>query len=318
MRRIERIQARRRLAAQATLSVVAVAAVTLGASRVVALRPAGHGSLVEAPPTTKAPEPAKPSPTAKPKPKPKPAAKPSPKPEPTIAPKPVPTYAPKPEPKPEPTKAAPEPAKGLSVELWPYTEAVAGASMDWKVKAYDETGRLLRIEVRFGDGTKSVVEPPTACGEGVYAKQFFPHTYAKAGKYAATAIVTTGGCGAVTETKTAYSSVQVAADSAGNGPAEPTVTAAEVAGDPVTVALHGADADGWVKKFWVSWGDGTESVAGPRPFDGCQDGAASSWDTSATHTYAQSGTYTVTVTVMSTNCTAGDGQTKSVTLTVTV
>lgn len=322
MRRIERVSARRRIATQATLSAFLVASVAFGATRVISTTPAGTDSLLEQPAPTKAPKPVvvetpKKKPVAKPK---KTVAPETPKP--TVAPKP--TYAPDepkatytkdPDPKPTYTKPVVT-GDPLTVELWPYTDAVAGASMDWKVKAYDGAGRLLRVEVTFGDGKSAVYEPNEACGYGTSVKKLFSHTYAKAGTYTAKATVTTGGCGAATETKTVSNSVKVLAQGSGNGPAQPTVTATQVTGG---LALHGADADGFVKKFYIDWGDGSpESYVGPRSLDSCVDGEGSTWDQNAAHTYAEPGTYTVTLTVLSVNCDAGQGQTKSITLTITV
>ena len=321
MRRIEKVQARRKMAMHATLSAFMVMGLAFGATRVINATPTGTDTLIQEEKPTPSPE-KKTVPVESPKPKPKPKVEAKPKP--TEAPKVEPTYTkPKPEPtyykpKPEPTYTK-EPVGGLSVELWPYTDAYAGKSMDWKVKAYDPAGRLLRIDLLFGDGTKSVYAPEMPCGEGTAVKKFFSHVYAKAGTYTAKATVTTGGCGAATETKVVSNYVKVLAEGTGNGPAQPTVSATDqVQAAIATLNLHGADADGWVKKFYIDWGDGTESYAGPRPFDGCQDGKPSSWDTTATHEYAGPGTYTVTVTVLSTNCDAGQGQTKAVTLTVTI
>lgn len=324
MRRIERVRTRRRVAVQATLSAFLVASAAFGATQVISTTPAGSDSLVVEPTKSSEPKPvAVPSPKADPTTKPKPKAT-KPKPKPTYAPdEPKPTYE---QPaKPEPTYTSkPKPAESkpavtgdpLQVELWPYTDAVAGKSMDWKVKAYDGAGRLLRIEVLFGDGQKKVYEPSEACGYGTSVKQFFSHTYASPGTYTAKATVTTGGCGAETETRSVSSSVKVLAEGSGNGPAQPTVTATKTA---TGLALHGADADGFVKKFYIDWGDGSpESYVGPRSLDSCVDGQGSEWNTGAGHSYAEPGTYTVTVTVMSVNCDAGQGQTKSVTLTITV
>ena len=330
MQRIERVHTRRKVAMNAALSAFLVASVAFGASRVINPTPtSGADHLVEQP----SEEPDVPEvPVESPEPEPSktktvaPTKSAAPEPEPTKqTAAPVQTKAPvDPEPtytkKPEPTATKKPVVTGdpLSVELWPYTDAVAGQSMDWKVKAYDGAGRLMRIEVLFGDGQKKVWEPATTCGEGVAVKQFFPHTYAKAGTYTAKATVTTGGCNAATETKSVSASVKVLAEGTGNGPATPTVTAEQVEAELVKLALHGADADGYVKKFWVDWGDGSpETYVGPRSLDGCVDGAASQWDTTASHAYETPGSYTVTVTVMSVNCDAGQGQTASMTLTVT-
>lgn len=333
MSRIAKVSHRRRLATNVALGAFLAVVATYGGVQMITATPAGSThELVEEDPTVapSAEAPAKTGPTAAPG-KAKPTAAPD-KPKPSVVPgapdapktteepKGDPTYEPKPPSGPKPTATKDEPVPGgLSVELWPYDTARAGAEMNWKVKAYDTSGRLVSVVVHFGDGTSKTYAPEEPCGADVNVKKFFPHTYAKAGTYAAKAVVTTGGCGAATETRTAYSSVKVlAADAVGNGAAKPTVSAEQVEAAAATLALHGADADGWVKKFYVDWGDGTETYAGPRPFDGCQDGKPSSWDTSASHDYAAPGTYTVTVTVLSTNCDAGEGQTSTFTLTVTV
>jgi hypothetical protein len=321
MRRIERVHTRRRVATQATLSAFLVASVAFGATQVISTTPAGSDSLIVEPTKSSAPKPVA---VESPKPKPKPTTKPKPKPEPTYVPdEPKPTYErpAKPEPtyseKPKPTESTPTvTGDPLKVELWPYTDAVAGRSMDWKVKAYDGAGRLLRIEVSFGDGEKKVYEPSEPCGYGANVKQFFAHTYATPGTYTGRATVTTGGCGAETETRTVAETVKVLAEGSGNGPAQPTVSATRTA---TGLALHGADADGFVKKFYVDWGDGTpETYVGSRSLDSCVDGQGSEWNTGTGHSYAEPGTYTVTVTVMSVSCEAGQAQTNSVTLTITV
>lgn len=338
MRRIERTNARRKLAVRAALSAVLVASVAMGATRMVDATPTGQSSLV---PAEQPEDDQKPVATPKPdkkQPKPGKSAAPDPtkapapdQPDETEAPSepaaPEPTYGgpvdPKPtytkEPDPKPTYTKPPVADGLSAEFWPYTDAVAGSSMDWKVKAYDTAGRLLRVEVRFGDGKSTVWEPNEPCGDGVSVKKFFAHTYAKAGTYTGTAVVTTGGCGAPTETKRLTQSAKVVAPEQGNGPAKPTVSAEQVEAELAKLLLHGADADGFVKKFWVDWGDGSpETYVGPRSLDACSPGDGSSWDPAVTHDYAEPGSYQVTVTVMSTNCDGGQGQTATVTLTVTV
>lgn len=318
MQRIAKVNHRRRVASQAAMSAFVVVAATYGGVQMITATPASNDRLVEAPSESPSYEPtAKPTPSATKKkveaPKPKPTVQPTAAPTKTTT---KPVYEPKPSYEPKPTYTKPPTTGALSVELYPYTEAKAGAEMQWKVKAYDPDGRLLKVVLYFGDGSSTSSGAEGPCGEGVAVKKFFPHTYAKAGTFSAKAVVTTGECGAATETKTAYASVKVYAAGTGNGPAAPTVTVEQVEG--ALLALHGTDADGWVKKFYVDWGDGSESYAGPRPFDGCQDGKPSSWDTTASHDYAAPGTYTVTVTVLSTNCDAGQGQTKSVTLSITV
>ncbi len=316
MSRIAQIHRRRKVAAQATMSAFLVAFAAVGATRVINATPTGSNQIVEEPTPSATPKPEQPKPTEKPKPK------PTPKPEPKPTDKPAPVTEPKPTT--EPTKYV----AGLSVALYPYTDGVkAGSAMQWKVKAYDGAGRLLRIELQFGDGTKIVYEPTEPCGEGVALAKLVGHTYKEAGTYGARLQVTTGGCGAETQTRVAESSVTVkpvATPEPTNGPAQPSVSAEQIAGEVATLAMHGADPDGWVKKFYIDWGDGNESYVGPRSLDGCQNAEgtthpkASTWDQQATHSYATPGTYTVKVTVMSTSCTYSAGQYATVTISVTV
>lgn len=325
MNRIATVQRRRKVAVQAALSAFLVAAAATGANRVIFATPAGSDQLVQEPKpsVSEAPDPVPSAePTRAPK---KPREKHGPEPTKPPVVEPDPTHAPEPprEPVAEPTKTV----APLSVELYPYTTAKAGSEMDWKVKAYDGAGRLLRIELLFGDGQKLVYEPEEPCGYGVELKKLVSHVYAKAGTYAAHLSITTGGCGAETQTRTASSSVVVkpaATQEPTNSPADPTVSAEQVAGELATLALSGSDADGFVKKFYVDWGDGTESYVGPRSLDSCHNAegtshpAASTWNTQATHAYETPGTYTVTVTVMSVSCAVTGGQTAAVTLSVTV
>ena len=328
MSRIAVIQRRRKVAVQGVVAAFVLSFAAVGATRVVSMRPTGADSVVQVSESPR-PEPAEPTespePPEQPKPKPNPVESPQPKPEPvdSAEPKPAPPPEPDPAPKPEPTK---EPVAGLTVGLYPYTDATAGTAMQWKVKAYDGAGRLLRIELLFGDGGKLVYEPTEPCGEGVALAKLVAHTYGEAGTYGARLTVTTGGCGAETQTRSAESSVTVGAGepASTNGSADPTVSAEQVAGEIATLNLLGSDADGWVQKFVISWGDGSESYVGPRPSDDCMnaDGTthpqASSWDPQATHAYETPGTYTVKVSVLSTSCTGTAGQTASVTISVTV
>src|SRR5687768_6862670 len=113
MSRINKVNSRRRVAMQASLSAFVVVAAMAGAAQVINAAPAGQGTVVEETPTQE-PEPTvseKPtaSPVAKPKPKPTAAPVAKPKPEPTAQPtyvKPKPTYT-KSEPKPTYTKSEP-------------------------------------------------------------------------------------------------------------------------------------------------------------------------------------------------------------------
>ncbi len=367
MNRIARVHHRRRVAVSAALSAAVLAGATLGGARVIALRPAGADRVVvdqpdrpaepdQAPdqpeqggaeptagtdprpvdpdpagPDAADPDPADPHPTGPadpgtPDPGTAPAG-PGTDPYPTTGPKPAPQPDPKPDPTTKPTTKPTEPADGLSIAFYPYTDAAAGSEMQWKVKAHDGAGRVLRVEVRFGDGKSAVFEPDEGCG-AVELRQLVPHTYAAAGTYDAKATVTTGGCGAATETKTAAHRLTVTATARAkpdNGPAVPTVSAERVSGAGVTLQLHGADADGWVKKFWVDWGDGSpETIVGPRSLDECAADAdtgrpaASSWHPTASHGYETGGTYTIKVVVMSTACDASDAQTATFTMTLTV
>ena len=319
-----RIHARRhaRLAATAVIGTAMLAFASVGTLRAIQPEPAGLDHLVQDPtPSDKHTEKPARKPTAKPAPKPteQPAVKPSPEPEP-VKTKPVV----------EPTATPAKEASGLAMEFYVATESpTAGTPVDLKVKAYDGAGRVLRVHVDFGDGKSMVLEPTDACSKyGAELRQYFTHTYAKAGSYPARARVTTGSCGAATETKlrSVEVTIKTAAEKATNGPSAPTVAAQKsVAAAVMSLTVNGSDADGFVKKFWIDWGDGSpETYLGPRSLDSCQvaDGTThpkpTSWQQSSDHEYAAPGTYTVKVVVMSTSCEGTEGQTATTTLTVSV
>jgi hypothetical protein len=326
MHRIARVNARRKVASQAVLSVLLMTGLAFGAARVVHLTPTGSDTAYTDPKPTErghTPPPTKPSEKRDPKPVAEPTHDAHPSAEPTTAnePKPEPTKAYEPDPRPT-EKPTPD---SLTVALYQYGDAKAGAEMHWQVLAHDGAGRLMRVEILFGDGTKAVTEPNEPCGNGVTLKRLVGHTYAHGGTYEARLTVTTGGCDAETQTRAATATAKVAGgDTQTNGPAKPTVSAEQVAGDIARLALNGADTDGWVKGFAIDWGDGKRTYVGPRSFDGCQnaDGTThpkpSSWDPQADHAYETAGTYTVKVSVVSTSCAATDGQEAAVTITVTV
>jgi hypothetical protein len=327
MNRIATVQRRRTLAVKAAMSAFLVAGAAAGATHVIYATPAGDDRLLQEPSPTvsEAPDPVATS-GAPGEPSYAPETRESHEPSPPGVAEPDPAHEPTHEPVPDPThEPAGPPAASLSVAL-AHESATAGTEMHWHVSAYDGAGRLRRIELVFGDGQKLVYEPDTACGDGVELDKYVAHVYADAGTYTGHLSVTTGDCGVETQTRTASSSLTVKpapSPEATNGPASPTASAEQLAGDMVTLALYGTDADGYVRKFAISWGDGSETYAGPRGLDDCTtaDGtshpAASAWGPQATHAYETPGTYEVHVTVASTSCTGSAVQYGTVTVTVT-
>jgi PKD repeat protein len=162
----------------------------------------------------------------------------------------------------------------------------AGETVTFDVPASDpDGGDVVEYQFAFDDGTTTTESERTAT-----------HVYDGAGEYTAEAVVTDD------EDQTASATTTVSVDPA---PAAPQITDLSITpsepstGEQVTVDVTASDPDGGeIVEYAVEFGDG-ESTVGQ--------------ESSVTHSYGESGEYTVAVTV-----TDDEGQTASSSRTITV
>lgn len=198
----------------------------------------------------------------------------------------------------------------------------AGSTATAVVTARDGEGRLLSVDIDWGDGTTPFHFAPgaTACPRMTHLDGRFSHTYAtgRSTPYPVHVTITTGDC-AETETKTVETHVTVRAPeptsspspTQTNGPDQPTPGATQVTGDNpsyVYVQASGSDSDGFVRRIYVDWGDGSGSLVGEWATSSCTiaDGTthptATSRSGKVNHHYSSAGDHTITVKVQSVAC----------------
>lgn len=265
-----------------------------------------------------------------------PSAEPSRGPEPSQSPAAAPTspasapsVGPAPAPAPEDTTASGP--LTVAVTMSPSTVAT-GTDTRALVTARDGAGRLLAVDIDWGDGSTFHFSPPAAsCPRTTHLDGSFDHRYSAAGAYAVHVSVTSGDC-APTETVTQETHVTVTGSAPSptptytNGPSQPTASGAPRTGDnPSYVYLNaaGGDADGWVRLIRVDWGDGSTTTAGEWSTSACTNAAgtdhpaATQHDGNVSHHYAAAGSHTATVTVVSVACDGSGTQTASSSVTLT-
>ena len=250
-----------------------------------------------------------------------------------------PTHAPSTEPSHEPTSTGPSPentaASGpltVSVSMSPST-VDTGTDTHALVTARDGEGRLLAVDIDWGDGKTFHFSPgDVACPRTTHLDGSFNHRYASPGSYAVHVTVTTGDC-APTEKVTKEAHVTVtgseptSSPTSTNGPSEPTAGATSRTGDNAAYTYlnaSGGDADGWVKRITINWGDGTgTTTVGEWSTSSCANAsgsdhpAATHHDGNVNHHYESAGSHTVTITTYSVACDGSSQQVGSSTVTVT-
>jgi hypothetical protein len=198
----------------------------------------------------------------------------------------------------------------------------AGATSTAVVTARDGEGRLLAVDIDWGDGTTPFHFSPgaTACPRTTHLDGRFSHTYStpRSTPYAVHVTITSGDC-APTEKVTVETHVTVTGSEPApsptptytNGPSQPVPGGSQYSGDNAAyVYLHatGSDSDGFVRRISVDWGDGTSSTVGEWSTSSCTNAAgtthpvATSHDGNISHHYDTSGDHTVTVRVQSVAC----------------
>jgi PKD repeat protein len=78
----------------------------------------------------------------------------------------------------------------------------------------------------------------------------------------------------------------------------------------VYVSARATDADSYVSRLTLDWGDGSAATNFDYPLSACQ-AAPSSQAADANHRYATAGTYVVRLIVTSVRCDGSDAQTES-------
>ena len=276
--------------------------------------------------------------------------------EPTHGPAPAPAQEPTQEPSHEPTHATT--ADGGSQPTPENTEAsgpltvtavmdpssvAAGDTATAVVTARDGEGRLLDVDIDWGDGTTPFHFSPgdAACPRTTHLDGRFTHKYttARSTPYPVHVTITSGDC-AATEKVTVETHVTVTGGDASptstetNGPSMPTGAASsQTTGDNASyVYLHavGSDSDGFVRRMVVTWGDGTTTLVGEWSTAGCTDAPGTNHPTSSSreatrdsnnnslsHHFSTAGDHTVTVEVDSVACDGTHQQVTNSAITVT-
>lgn len=256
-------------------------------------------------------------------------------------PAPSATEAPKPEPTGEssPIGYSPPPTTGpdgpleVSIELLT-PEPRAGEVVRYRVRVLRPYLGMHWYTVHFGDGKsedgQGLVKDPACAGvhldavEAQDVDQVVEHAYRLSGTFDVT--VTAGhvySCRKPRLRATDRISVTVRpGDVPSNGPEQPyaywprMMGRAERVADGWEVQVTppiGGDDDGWVSRAVMDWGDGTTTEY-DFGLDGCNE-TPTAWPhghrvypTPVLHTYAQRGTYTVALTIVSTGCDGQDPQ----------
>ncbi|MGY1809583.1 LamG-like jellyroll fold domain-containing protein [Blastococcus sp. SYSU D00669] len=158
-----------------------------------------------------------------------------------------------------------------------------GVAVDASASTDTAPGTVASFSFNWGDGT------PATTGTSATAQ----HTYAAAGTYTITLTVTDNGGATGTTTRS------VTLTDPSNTPPTAAFTAT-VNGNTVSTTSTSTDPNGTITNYVWQWGDGTPNTTGANA-------------TTATHTYAAPGTYTVRLTVTD-NATATGTTTQSVTI----
>lgn len=211
--------------------------------------------------------------------------------------------------------------------------APAGQATRFIVES-DHTRERCQHSVLFGDGFDAKDALDTVSGS---ASSEFNHIYNRSGRVEFLVQAIVGRCGENNLYPSLYAWIDIAAGTApasSQGPQPPTVEALEARGpgEPAGTSLlkvwaKGNDADGYIHRFVIDWGDGSPTSAAPnaaynwagagcKPTPSGWPGQHEAWlgQPYPEHRYASPGTYNVTVTAVSGGCAGGDEQNATATL----
>ncbi|MDQ3945338.1 MAG: PKD domain-containing protein, partial [Actinomycetota bacterium] len=212
-----------------------------------------------------------------------------------------------------------------------------GEPVRFTVEAETHDHACCGLYLLYGDGGSSngqMVWPGGSCDTAVPGKSGagYTHTYNRAGRWEFSFQAVTGRCGVDNIYTGLHGYLEVAPGvSRSQGPALPVVNQvleARAPNDPVVpgslqVWAEAEDTDGFVSGFVVDFGDGTPAETflgdrmGCRPTPSGWPARSLAWlrDPYASHRYATPGTYTITVTAVSTGCDGGERQAAAATMT---
>jgi hypothetical protein len=232
---------------------------------------------------------------------------------------------------------------GLRITLSAPREVGAGELFQVNISAEDDSGVIREQNVRFGDerpehyGTDLVCGPAPATPEPPSRKEkSLGHAYRAAGVYRLSGSASSGDRCTMDpefrgERNFEYVKVEgdirvVGATTRTNGPQPPEAFIGHeyyINGDPTTLVVDagGTDPDGFVHRFELDWGDGSEAYVGTRPLTDCEHDPTrwpDGWYTKTPkHRYAHDGRYTLHIIVTSVGCDGRDEQTDTTTYDVT-
>ena len=221
----------------------------------------------------------------------------------------------------------------------------AGEPVRFAVEASMPSGQCCNLMLQFGDGGEDTHPPrpglgPIDCAalepKSNTVRGEITHVYNKAGRWNFSLTARSGSGCTPSSPPAAYGSLdgtlQIASGSSSptaQGPALPTVRPASIypyAPRVITLAATAEDADGYIDRLLVDWGDGspTESYENPQPCKPTPSGWPGGTYTilplwmgvgPVTHRYADDTPRRVTVTVVTTGCDGSAEQRASASIT---
>jgi hypothetical protein len=184
----------------------------------------------------------------------------------------------------------------------PLVQATEGAAVTAVVATFMDADPNASVSdytatVNWGDGTATSTGSVGNAADGGFNVSG-THTYAEAGSYTIQATITLiptdpfGSSGGSGGSWTASGTAQVADAPLTGSPGAVTATEG-VAVSPTLATFSDADPNGVTSDYSavIDWGDGSPTVAGT------VGGSAGAFNVSGTHTYAEAGSYTVTVAI---------------------
>lgn len=212
----------------------------------------------------------------------------------------------------------------------------AGDPVRFTVEAETHDHACCGLYLLYGDGGNSnwAMTWPGGCDAAVPGKVSaeYTHVYNQAKRWEFSFQAATGRCGVDNIWTALHGYLEVLPGVArSQGPALPVVKQVLEARDPsqtpppgsLQVWAEAEDTDGFISGFVVDFGDGTPAETylgdrmGCRPTPSGWPARSLAWlrDPYASHQYAAPGTYTITVTAVSTGCDGGERQTAAGTMT---